>query len=542
MTSFTGTWRLTRLALRRDRVKLPIWILAIAGIMLISVPALGDVYGDQAAQITYALTSASSVAARVFGGTVDGPSLGSITMVETYLFLAVLVAFMSTLCVIRHTRQNEELGRSELIGSTPVGRYSELSAAIMVSLLANVVTALLLYLALRIEPELSAQGSLGLSVNFLFIGIAFTGVAALTAQLSDSSRGANSFAAIAIGVFFVLRGIGDAIGNVSADGMSVISAWPTWLSPFGWGQLVHPYTQGNWGIYWIFALFITLAFSASAVLVTHRDSGSGIIPARNGPKHAKKSLLSAHGLAWRLQKGILIGWVIVGLALGVTFGSIANQFSDMLETNEQFAEFIGAMGGQENIVNIFFGAMFSFTAIIIAGYGLQALLKTRTEESTDRLEQIIGTHVSRERWLSSHMIITLLGMVAILLSIGVSTGVTHVIVSGSGWSGITAIMLAPLVHLPAMVVMYGIGVFLFGSKPRWMIAGVWSVFGFFLVIGQFAALLELPNWVINVSPFSHAPLLPSDSLKILPIAILSSIGLALIVSGTTLFRKRDLQV
>lgn len=541
MNSFTGTWRLTRLALRRDRVKLPIWIASIAGIMLISVPALSDVYSEQAAKVTYALTSASSVAARVFGGTVDGPTLGSITMVETYLFLAVLVAFMSTLCVVRHTRQNEELGRSELIGSTPVGRYSELSAAIIVSLLANVATALLLFLALSIEPELSRTGSLGLAFNYLLVGISFTGIAAFTAQLSDSSRGANSFASIAIGIFFVLRGIGDAIGTVSADGMSVISAWPTWLSPFGWGQVVHPFTQGNWGVYWLFGLFILAIFSVSAIIVRRRDSGSGIIPARNGLAYAKPSLLSTSGLTWRLQKGILIGWMIVGLCLGVTYGSIANQFSDMLETNEQFAEFIGAMGGQENITNIFFAAMFSFTAVILAGYGWQALLKTRTEESTDRLEQILGTHVSRTRWLGSHIFVTIGGMALIMLGIGFSTSITHVIVSGEGWGGFWSLSLAPLVHLPAMAIMYGIGVFLFGSKPRWMIAGVWSIFGLFLVIGQFAALLELPTWFINLSPFSHAPLLPSDPLKALPVVILSSVATGLILAGTLLFRRRDIQ-
>lgn len=541
MTSFTGTWRLTRLALRRDRVKLPIWIMAIFGIMLASVSALGDVYGDTAAQVTYALTSASSIAARVFGGTVDGPSLGSITMVETYLFIAVLIAFMSTLCVIRHTRQNEEMGRSELIGSTPVGRYSELTAAITVALLANIITAILLFFALSIEPNLSKSGSLGLSLNYLLVGISFTGVAALAAQLSDSSRGSNSLAAISIGIFFVLRGIGDAVGNVTASGMSVVSGWPTWLSPFGWGQLVHPYTQGNWNIYILFAGFIGVIFSISAVLVKHRDSGSGIIPARNGRAYAKTSLLSVSGLTWRLQKGILVGWIIVGLSLGATFGSIANQFSDMLETNEQFTEFIGAMGGQNNITNIFFGAMFSFTAVILAGYGLQALLKTRTEESTDRLEQILGTQVSREHWLGSHIIITTLGMTAIMIVMGFSTSITHSIVSGSGWDGFVSLSLAPLAHLPAMIIMYGIGVFLFGAKPSWMIAGVWSIFGLFLVIGQFAALLELPEWVTNVSPFTHTPLLPSDNLEVLPIAILSSIAAALILGGTILFKRRDIQ-
>ncbi len=39
---------------------------------------------------------------------------------------------MSTLAVVRHTRQNEETGRAELIGSAVVGHLAPLTAALLV--------------------------------------------------------------------------------------------------------------------------------------------------------------------------------------------------------------------------------------------------------------------------------------------------------------------------------------------------------------------------------------------------------------------------
>ena len=62
-------------------------------------------------------------------------------MVRDYVTLAVLAALMSTFAVVRHTRQNEELGRAELLGATVVGRYAGLTAAVIVAVAADVVLA-----------------------------------------------------------------------------------------------------------------------------------------------------------------------------------------------------------------------------------------------------------------------------------------------------------------------------------------------------------------------------------------------------------------
>src|SRR5688500_11064767 len=117
MHGLTGTGRLVRLALRRDRIKQPIGLLALGFMLFSSVAAAVDMYVKPSQQLTYAATTAPSVVSRIFGGPIDGPNMGAIVMNETFLFTAVAVAFMSTLTVVRHTRQNEEFGRSELVES-----------------------------------------------------------------------------------------------------------------------------------------------------------------------------------------------------------------------------------------------------------------------------------------------------------------------------------------------------------------------------------------------------------------------------------------
>ena len=140
MNTLKGTSTLIKLILRRDRVKLPVWIVAITGFVTINIPAIQELYGkDMQQQVTYATTSAASVVARAFGGPINGPEIGAIILNETFLFTAVLVAFMSTLLVVRHTRQNEETGREEMLSSGILGRHASLTAALVVAAGSNIL-------------------------------------------------------------------------------------------------------------------------------------------------------------------------------------------------------------------------------------------------------------------------------------------------------------------------------------------------------------------------------------------------------------------
>ena len=541
MKSFTGTWHLVRLALRLDRIKLPIWIISIVGIMSASATALSDLYGTYEQQFQYVATTASSTVGRAFGGLANGVSLGSVTMVELFNFTAVMIAFMSTLLVVRHTRKPEETGAAELISSGLVGRYASLTAAMIVAIGANIVVAVLTWLILGSVDGLSSSGAIGFSAALACIGIAFAGIAGIGAQLSETGRGANSIAGGAIAVSFLLRAVGDGFGSVSTDGLSATPLWPSWLSPFGWGYQIHPFSEQNWGLLGLLIGFMVVTVLGSFIILRHRDVGLGIIPSRAGRASARPRLLSVHGLAWRLQRGVLIGWSIGLFTFGLIAGGMAHEFADIIAANPEAVEALTQIGGgTSTITDTFFGAMFSFAGITAVGYVVQSLLKARSEETSGHLEALLSTRVSRGRWLSSHIIIALIGQIWLLFVMGATSGVVYMLIAGTGWSEVPRLILGAFNQLPALLVFSGGVILTLGLLPKLSTGLSWGAFiGSFLIL-QLAAALRLPEWVQNISPFSHIPPAPAETISLAAILILSAICIALTFFGFIGFWRRDI--
>lgn len=541
MSLFSGTGRLTLLALRRDRIKLPVWIFSIVGLMAVAVPSIGEVYGQsEEALVQYAGTMSHSIVSRMLAGAIDGPQFGSVIMMEYFLFIAVLVAFMSGLAVVRHTRQNEETGRSELLGSAVVGRFAHLTAALLVAICTSAVVAALISVAL-IANDMPTEGSFAMALALGSIGVSFAVIAAVSAQVIGSSRGASGAVGAVIGLTFVLRGIGDALGTVAQNGLSVTSAWPVWLSPFGWGQQAHPFAETNWMVFWVFgALFMTLT-ALSFWLVSHRDHGMGMVAARSGRAQAKRSLLSPLGLAWRLQRTVFFSWAIGIVLLGATLGVTAIEFKDFFMENEQLSALLADMANSNgNVTDVYFAAMMGFMAFMLAGYGLQAALRLQSEESNDYLESLLSTATSRFKWALSHIIIVVGGVVILGALAGLSNGVAYALVADNVWSEVGRLTVAGLVQVPAVLVFTGFAVALFGLLPRASNPIVWGSFAACLLVAEFGALLKLPEWIQKISPFIHTPAAPANSIDVLPIFIMSLVALALTLIGLMAFRRRDI--
>lgn len=543
MGTFTGTWRLVRLALRRDRIKLPAWIAAITVLVAANIPAVTSLYGkDMESRINYAATTAPSLVSRIFGGPINGPDLGEIVINETFLFSAVAVAFMSTLAIVRHTRQNEETGRLEMIGSAVVGRHASLTAALIVAIIANVVLFLLLS-GVLLGSELPIPGTLGMAAALSGTGIMFAGVAAVTAQIAESARGANALASSVIGIAFMLRAIGDSLGNLSANGLGIVSAWPSWLSPIGWGQQLHPYTDEKWWVFSLMASFFVTAVALAFYCNTQRDTGLGMIAARKGPAQAARSLLGANGLARRLQRGIVVGWIIGAAVMGATMGLVTKEFANMFTQNPDALVMLEQMGGGiGGFEDIFFAVMFLLMGIAVGGYAVQSLQRMRTEETGGQLEAVLSARVSRARWLLGHAGFVAFGVVLLMIITGVTCGLTYVAVTDAALSRVGTLAGAGLIQVPAILALGGMAVLVFGAVPRAAIALSWTAFAVCIVIGQFGELLKLPQAILNLSPFTHTPAVPSADVNIVPLAILLTVALALTGAGVYAFRKRDLTI
>ncbi|EST35956.1 hypothetical protein N566_16895 [Streptomycetaceae bacterium MP113-05] len=538
MRTLTATGALTRLALRRDRVKLPIWVLGLTALFASIADSISSLYDTPAARLENAQIRAENVVTRAFTGPAPGESSGALTVSEGLVFTCVLVALMNILLVVRHTRQNEELGRAELIGSAAVGRHAALSAALIVATLANLLLTVLTAVSL-IGMGMPAGGSVLTAVALGGSGLAFAGITAVTAQLTESARGATGLGGLVLGASFLLRAAGDAFGDTDPSGTSVTPAWPSWLSPIGWAQQLRPFGESEvWPVALLF-VFFALTIWLAVGLSVHRDVGTGMMPPRRGAVRAQRSMLSPFGLVWRLQRGVLLGWVAAVAVFGAVFGGIGDQVEDLF-SSEKSAEFVRDLGGDGSLVDAYFAGMMGLLGVIVAGYTVQALVRLRSDETSGPLEAVLATAVSRPRWLAAYAVNAVLGTVIVLTALGLSTGVAYGAVSGDMGTAVSDLLQTTLAQLAPTLVVTGWALAAFGLLPRPAAALSWAAFAVCLVIGQFGALLDLPDALVDVSPYSHLPNLPAESLTAGPVIALVAVAAVLAAAGMTGFRRRSL--
>ena len=535
MNMFAGTRALTRLALRRDRYRLVAYLLGISGFL--AATAAMFIVESQAEITDGARTFAGNAAVRMLG-LASGDSPGAYAMLRDYLLLAVLAGLTSALTVVRHTRQNEETGRAELIGAGGLGRYASLAAALIVTVAANVALAVLCAFALIVNG-FPTEGSITAGISIAIVGVSFAGVAAVTAQLSSTTRGASGLAAAILGVAFLLSGIGNMLGTADASGVRASTTWPSWLSPIGWGERMRPFAGDHWAPVMVAAVVFAVLVTAAAVLISRRDVGAGIMAERRGNSQAPASLLSPLGLVWRLQRGALLGWAIGMVGFGLVFGGMIKNVQD---SGGATARWYMEVGGSNRIVDAYRTSIIEMAGMAVAVYVVQMLLRMRTDEADGPLEPILATAVSRPGWMASHLINAGLGAILLLALFAVAMGITVGAELGDTPGQISGLLKAAAVQLPAILVIAGIVVALDALVPRWAATASWLVVAVSIVAGPIfgGSTLNLPGWAQDISPFTILPKVPGEAFDALPVAGLTLMAAVLLIGGVTAFRRRNL--
>ena len=177
-------------------------------------------------------------------------------------------------------------------------------------------------------------------------------------------------------------------------------------------------------------------------------------------------------------------------------------------------------------------------AMLAGGFALSSALRARTEEGAGHAETILATAISRRRWLAGQLTVTLAGTSAVLAAAGLGVGVGYALVVGDPRQ-VQVLLGASMLLLPAVLVLVGVAVALFGWLPR-AIAAAWAALAAVVVIGIFGDVLQLPAWVRNLSPLQHVPAVPAVAARPTPLLILSLIAAPLLALGTLGFHRRDL--
>ncbi|MGE2723181.1 ABC transporter permease [Mycolicibacterium pulveris] len=508
------------LALRRDRIRLPAWIVVLTINVWYMPSALELAYPDEADRISR-INLIKTPAGIMFAGPVFGENetaLGAMFANEAMLTLIVAVSILAILTVIRHTRAEEEAGAAELVLSSPVGRHTRTVAAVVVVAAVNAVLAVTMTAA-AVAAGLAVIDSAALCVGITAAAMVFGAVAAVTAQLWRTSRTATGAAMTVLAAAVVVRGVGDVIDH---SGSPV-----SWLSPIAWAQQMRAFVDLRW---WPLAMLVALAAGllvAAAVLERAREYDAGILPS-GGDRPDAPRIRGLFGLDLVLQRGQIIGWSIAVFLAGLTFGSLTQAMLDMAEDNELVAQMLNVQGNDG-----IFSAMTQFLAAAITAYVVISVLRLNGDEQSGIAEAVLAGSVSRWRWLLSTVAVTLLGAAVLLFCAGLGNGLGAAITLGEPET-VGRLVLAALAHLPAMAVMAGIAAVAFALRQTWI---AWLMVTFVIVSLYLGALLRLPQWLLDLSPVGriYAPM----EVPVAALVVMVLIATALTVLSGLIYRRRD---
>ena len=532
MSGFAGTWTMARLFLRRDRVRIPVWVASIFVLVIASIAAFPGLYETQEAiDVRNDLLMGNP-----FGIALTGPgygldevtpdNLGPMAVNEMSASTIIAMAFMGIFLVMRHTRGEEQDGRLELLRAGIVGRYAAVTAAFLVAAGAAVLLGLLLGAGLA--ASYPAAGSFAFGFSMASVGIVFAAIGVLCAQLTEHTRAATGMATVVFATLFAVRVIGD-----------IRDSWVTWLTPIGWAQEIRPFAGEQWWVLGLAAAFALGLVVATYAVIERRDFGAGVVPTRKGHPRGSTALTRPLGLAFRLQRGAFIAWAVGMLVFGAMLGSLVQEAERMLEALDVYAAYFGAMGDAP-LVEVFLSGYLVFVAITAAGQALQASLQVRSEESKGHAETLLAGSVSRSRWAASHVLAALLGNLLVLGAAGVGAGATYALVTGDA-SRFWPVVLGMLAYAPAVWLLVGAAVALFGLAQR-AYALVWAPFAWIVVVAMVGPLLGLPEWTMDADPFAYVPRMPAEEFAAGPLLVMTAIAAALFAVGLAGFRRRDLDL
>jgi len=530
---------LLRQRIRRDRLQLALWLAGTGLLAWAAVTAVFDTFGEESDRREILAVAVATRTILVFRGTPNGVEDGAFVFFLLFAWLALMGGLMSTFLAVRHTRMDEEQGRAELVAATPAGRILPTIATVVHGVLANLALGLVIALA-WIGTGLDAAGSLVAGAAIAATGVAFLAFGLFAAQLFRTSRGANGSAVAFVLTAYLLRGVGDAAGAPSDDLLFVTPAWPSWLSPIGYGQFTGAFVEND-----LTPLLVPFGFAVAVIAVVFglqsvRDQGASLLSGRSGRAAAGRVLSSSFGLAWRLNTSILLSWTAGAVATGLLATSLSTILGQVTDSAPALVETLRRIIGDEaSIEQAFVATFYSFVGVLAACCAVQVGIRARQEETHGTAEIVLATPVPRVRWMLEYWIVGVIVIVVVLSAAGLA-GVLGAVVAASPETLIPNVAQAAAAQLPACLIFLGLTLLVFAVLPRATIPLGWTLIGAAAIVGIFGPILQLPEWMTNLSPFTHTPVPTGDDTDWSGGVWMLGIGLAAGVAAIAAMNRREL--
>ena len=528
---FSNTKVLMAFIIRRNRVRLPLWIFAISIFTIAIAAMLPQLYTADTERMILAETMKNPAITFMVGPSsgLDNYTYGAMMGHFMLIFTGIFLAIMNIFLVVRHTREDEEEGRLEMINSLPVGPLSNLAATYLILIVSNILIFLLVSVglySLGLE-SMDLQGSILFAASISAVGIFYLALTGLIAQLTSNVRASLGFSFAFLIAEYIIRGFGDVGSNALS-----------YISPLGLIARSQVYVNNLWWPILVLLIASILIFGLSLYLNSIRDLGAGFIATKSGKTHASRYLSSPLGLALRLERSSLIIWIVGMFILGATYGSLLGDLEGFLNTSDLIQQMLPNLEGMSLTEN-FIAMLITIVSVIGTIPVIIFIQKLNSEEKKGRISPLLASPVSRNSLMASYTLISIISAVVFQLMsvLGLWSAASLVMTDLISFQ---VILKAAFMNIPAMWIFTGLACFLIGSLPRFTgLTWTFLIYSFF--IEYLGSMLELPEWMGKLSPFSHIPIIGVEDIKVTQLLIISAMAFVLIGLGFLGYNRRDIE-
>lgn len=459
----------------------------------------------------YEVTSVSGYSAWRVGGT-----------------LVIAAAVFGVLAAVRALRTEEETGRMELVLTGCVGR----GAAYLCALAAIAAGVALLWVAQFagfLLGGLPAGGSAYLALATVSVVPVFVGVGSLVSQFAPTRRLALELGVALVGLSLLLRVIADT---------STGAGWLRWATPLGWAEELRPFTGAQPLVLLAPALTSVLLIALAARISARRDVGTGLLPARDTARARLHLLGSPTAQAWRLERASLLVWSIGVSVFALVLGIVSASISSAGITRGVREEIARLGSGAITTPTGYLAFVFIFFILVVSLFACAQIGAARQEEAEERLETLLALGVNRYRWLGGRLLLASAGVLALSLTAGLFAW------AGAVSQGVS-ISLARMLEagancLPVALLFLGVAALAYAALPRASAAIAYGLVTVAFLWQLVGSLLGVPRWVVELTPFAHVGLVPTQPFRTGSAAIMLALALACASGALWVFRRRDL--
>ena len=471
---------------------------------------------------------AENPAVRILSGppvALDDP--GGFTVWRIGTPVSVLASGWIMLAATRITRGEEDGGRWDLLLAGRL-RMADLVVRCLAALVGSATLIGVAVAAGLLAAHTELTGAVIHAAGITCVALTFATTALLAAQVMPSRSGATGLTVAALGVALMLRMVADSSHRL---------AWLAWATPFGLTARAAPYADNRIVPLIVLGAFPIVLAGAALVAARHRDLGDGIVAVPDSRPPRTRLLQSIGGFALRRAGRTTLGWATGIAATFLVVGALLASILELFQTNPRFAE-LAAAAGIALSVNVVAAALFSLLAVPTGLYAAMRLAAMVADEKAGRWTLLFAEPISRVRLVSTEIMVTVGGVVALHCSAAVAVW------SGAKITGaplqLTDSLAGALNSLPVALLAAGAAAVGVGWLPSAAGAiGALPIVGGFLV-NVIMQTTHAPGWVVNLSPWTHLAAVPETPPNWAATTIFLFIGAILTALGVYGYVERDL--